>query len=252
VPVADGQPGQLYIGGAALASGYFGDDVRTASAFTEHGYATGDLARCNENGDYEFLGRRDRQLKIRGYRIEPAEVESALLSASGVTAALVAAEAPGVDEPLELVAYVVSTAEAAELTRHLSQLLPLGHLPGRIHRVERIPTNANGKADLAALRELVRDAPVAGVVNGPRTATERLIAGIWCEVLGRDAIDIDAKFGELGGDSFKSLAVFGRLRRHFPTVTIAQLFAHPTVRELAAAIGDDEAPATEPATVVEL
>jgi pyochelin synthetase len=104
-------PGELFIGGAGLARGYFGDDARTAERFIRHPttgerlYRTGDIGRYLRDGTIEFLGREDRQVKIRGHRIELAEVERALVSHSAVGKAVVLIDG---DPPLQrrLVAFV--------------------------------------------------------------------------------------------------------------------------------------------------
>jgi amino acid adenylation domain-containing protein len=108
--------GELCIGGAGLALGYWGDPVRTAERFVPdpagHGrlYRTGDLGRYLPGGGLEILGREDRQVKIRGHRIELGEIESALTALPEVRAAVAAA----VGEPRgerRLVAWVVPARE---------------------------------------------------------------------------------------------------------------------------------------------
>ncbi|MFD0709601.1 phosphopantetheine-binding protein [Photorhabdus akhurstii] len=80
---------------------------------------------------------------------------------------------------------------------------------------------------------------ISSDVTVPRNDIEKLILDIWREVLKRDDIDIQAKFLESGGDSFKSLVVFGRLRRHFPNLTVAQLFKYPSIESLAKELGGE-------------
>ncbi|MFF0967056.1 amino acid adenylation domain-containing protein [Streptomyces sp. NPDC003703] len=88
-------PGELYIGGAGVALGYFGDESRTAERFLtdpatgERLYRTGDLGRYLPDGTIEFLGRQDAQVKIRGYRVELAEVEAAVQAHPRVAAGAV-------------------------------------------------------------------------------------------------------------------------------------------------------------------
>ncbi|WP_053663986.1 non-ribosomal peptide synthetase [Streptomyces sp. NRRL F-7442] len=88
-------PGELYIGGAGVALGYFGDEERTAQRFLTDPvtggrlYRTGDLGRYLPDGTVEFLGREDAQIKIRGYRVELAEVEAAVQAHPAVAAGAV-------------------------------------------------------------------------------------------------------------------------------------------------------------------
>lgn len=93
-PCPDWTVGNLYIGGASLALGYFGDPQRTSERFIIHPetkerlYNTGDLGRYRPDGIIEFLGREDTQVKIRGYRIEMGEIENVLQSHSAVSSAV--------------------------------------------------------------------------------------------------------------------------------------------------------------------
>ncbi|MFI9407262.1 amino acid adenylation domain-containing protein [Nocardia sp. NPDC052316] len=261
-PVPDGAPGTLYLGGECVALGYLGDTVRTEAKFVrldaseDRFYCTDDLVIRAPDGSLDYLGRADRQIKIRGNRVEPGEVEAALLVSPGVRQAVVTGERAHQDQPLELVAYVVGTAEPAELTRWLRERLPSALVPSRIVPVPHIPVTPNGKADFAALRALADSEPAPSrATDPPRTPTEELVAGIWREVLGRSAIGRDERFMEIGGDSFKALTVFARLRRHYPALVIAQIYAHASIAELASALDGPVAPAPIPGrsvTVVEL
>ncbi len=86
----DWVPGELWIGGAGVATGYRGDPERTGDRFVSYDggrwYRTGDLGRYRPGGLLEFLGRRDHQLKIRGHRTELGEVDAALLAQPGAAA----------------------------------------------------------------------------------------------------------------------------------------------------------------------
>ncbi|MFE2043090.1 non-ribosomal peptide synthetase [Streptomyces sp. NPDC059477] len=254
-PVPDGTPGILYIGGRCLAHGYRGDPELTERKFIrdadgERFYRTDDLMVRDSEGVYEYLGRADRQLKVRGNRVEPGEIESALLALPGVRQALVIGEEPAPDAPTELVAYVVSTSPlgSEEISRHLRERLAPALVPSRVSIVPAIPVTVNGKADLAALRasaarSAAPDRPAGAL---PRTDAERFVAALWSSVLGRSQVGRDERFMEIGGDSFKALRVFAGLRRTYPAMTIHQIFQHPTVAALAAALDGGDDRGTEP------
>jgi acyl-CoA synthetase (AMP-forming)/AMP-acid ligase II/acyl carrier protein len=109
--------GEIFIGGAGVALGYWGDPERTAERFLTHPatgerlYRTGDIGRFLPGGDIEFLGRRDGQVKLNGYRIELGEIEAALLRQPGVGEAVVGLSQNPATGRRHLVAHVVA-AEA--------------------------------------------------------------------------------------------------------------------------------------------
>ncbi|MFW8695126.1 AMP-binding protein, partial [Mesorhizobium japonicum] len=129
-PVPSGQTGEIYIGGAGVASGYFNRPTLTARHFlpdpfrAEPGatlYRTGDLGRYRKDGALECLGRKDEQLKIRGFRVEPGEIAATLARHAVVRDAVVVAQE---DHPggLQLVAYYTartSGVSAAPLREYL-------------------------------------------------------------------------------------------------------------------------------------
>lgn len=256
-PTADGTPGVLYLGGECLARGYRGDPEKTAAKFVtvdgERLYRTDDLVVRASDGCFDFLGRVDAQLKIRGNRVEPGEVETALLTVPGVRLATVTGERAAPDAQLEIAAYVVGTASRAEIVAWLANRLPAALIPSRVHLVPQIPMNMNGKADLAALRaSATARTSLMDTPDEPVGEIESMVAEIWREVLGTEHIGRHERFVEVGGTSFKALAVYGRLRRRFPGFAIAQLYAHPTIAELAVELGGPAGQPSAEMQVVEL
>jgi amino acid adenylation domain-containing protein len=161
-PAPHGVPGELHIGGVALAHGYANDPERTREAFVPSPwgrlYRTGDYGRVLDDGAIEFLGRIDTQVKIRGQRIELGEIESALLAHPSVRAAAAAARTFG-PKDVRLVAFVEADEDdslATKLRRHVAERLPRAMHPARYVVVEELPCTASGKVDRRRLDELYR------------------------------------------------------------------------------------------------
>ncbi|TDC38948.1 amino acid adenylation domain-containing protein [Micromonospora sp. 15K316] len=250
-----GVAGELHIGGVGLARGYHRRPALTAERFVpdpfsgEPGarlYRTGDLARWRlapaaggaaaSGGVIEFLGRIDHQVKLRGLRIELGEIESALRERPGVTeaAVIVREDTPG---DKRLTAYLVGAAEHAEVKAALKETLPEYMVPAAFVTLDALPLSPNGKLDRKALPAPVvtREASVALVE--PRDDTERLLAGIWSEVLGVPTLGIDDDFFDLGGHSMLATQVVAKIRKAEHggrPVGVMDLFQQRTIRELAA------------------
>ena len=164
-PLAEGQPGELAIGGVQLALGYLDAPELTAQRFPQLGntrwYRTGDLAVCDAQGVFHCLGRIDNQVKIMGYRVELEEIEAHLRAASGVE--LVAAVAWPVADGIAKgsVGFIGASAgqsvdQAAIITR-MKHSLPAYMVPNRIVALEAMPLNTSGKVDRRALLARLQD-----------------------------------------------------------------------------------------------
>jgi acyl carrier protein len=220
-----GIPGELWIGGAGVTTGYVGRPELTAERFTtfrsERVYRTGDRVRRLADGTIEFLGRTDDQVKVRGYRVEPGEVAQALRALPGV------AEAVVVPRDDALVSYVVGkqagyavshTDRPTEDGLHaaLAAQLPEYMVPGAFVLLDALPLTPNGKLDRSRLpAPSGADGSDATAHVAPRTETETKLAAIWSEVLKRDEVSVTAGFLELGGHSLLAIRVLGRISKTF-------------------------------------
>ncbi len=252
-PVPIGVPGELHIGGAGLANGYYQRPDLTAQKFIPHPFAetsqrlykTGDIARYLPNGDIEYLGRIDHQVKIRGFRVELAEVESILSRHPEIEAALavVREDQPG---DKRLVAYVVpadkSNLSISSLRQFLKEKLPNYMVPSAFVMLDCLPVSANGKIDRRALPipDSIRPELEATFVAA-QNAVEAALAQIWSEVLGVKQVGIYDNFFELGGDSILSIQVVGKANQQGLQVTPKQLFQSQTIAELATVVGTTQA-----------
>ncbi|MGI5523378.1 amino acid adenylation domain-containing protein [Micromonospora sp. CA-259024] len=245
-PVPPGVVGELYLGGLGVAPGYHDRPELTADRFVPDPYApepdarmyrTGDSARYHLGGDVDFLGRLDDQVKVNGYRVELGEVEAALGALPNVVACAVAVH-PLPSGVAQLVGYVVprpgEPVDEVSIRDALATTLPVHMVPARLVSLPALPLTPNGKLDR---RRLPAPATATTDTSGTaaRTPLERQIAAVWSEVLGIDDISIDDSFFALGGDSFAALRV---IRRIEPAPALLDLYQHPTVRRLAAALDD--------------
>jgi amino acid adenylation domain-containing protein len=247
-PVPVGVPGELYIGGAGLARGYFGDSDLTvirfvADLFVEKPdarmFKTGDRVRWRADGALEMIGRIDRQVKISGYRIEPCEIETALLSHPLVKDAIVTVRDDSNITP-RLVAYTVPSQDGIALSkeslqRHLEGLLPRHMVPADIVLLSAFPRTGSGKVDLKALPLLnSKRVNTNCSVAGPRSRLEAFLAEVWSDLLNGENIDINDNFFDLGGNSLQALMLMGRIRDKLgERVATSTVFDSPTIIGLA-------------------
>ncbi|MFM8322963.1 MAG: amino acid adenylation domain-containing protein [Chloroflexota bacterium] len=239
-PAPDGQPGELYVGGAGVGGGYLNRPELTAEKFIANPfgsgrlYRTGDLVRRMSSGGLEFVGRVDQQVKLRGIRIEPGEIETALAQHPQVRLAAVVGVPPG-PTPDYLAGYVVrsrgAATSAAELRAWLGERLPNFMLPAAIVFIETLPLTPNGKLDRAALPEPDFAAPAAN--QAALSDTQARLAEIWQEVLGLPAVGLDDDFFLLGGHSLLATRVIARVQQRFNLdLPLRALFEAPTLAGL--------------------
>ncbi len=252
--------GELYIAGECLADGYIGRDDLTAAAFVpdpfapgEKMYKTGDVVRLRPDGNWDFLGRNDRQIKLNGHRIEIEGIAAQILR-SGLAreSAVVAVEKDGAVHSLR--AFLVPTEgyAAEKLDAYLAANLPDYMLPSETICLEAFPRTDNGKTNLRALmaidpaeyRQMQKPAAKAQTVNP--------LHAIWCEVLKTDAVDDSVSFFKQGGSSLTALMALNRYYQHGYTMSMNDFYRHPTLREQSALLGTGQSAAEAPAPVAAL
>ncbi len=239
-----GVPGELYLGGAQLASWYEGRADLTAERFVagpwsgegRRMYRTGDLVRHRKNGVLEYLGRNDSQIKLRGQRIELGEIEAALGRDRRVRAcAVIVHEWRSAPESASLVAYIVpaegATFDGSAVLADLKGVLPGYMVPTVLEVLDSIPLNANGKIDRRTLPE---PTPVLREYRSPQGHVEQQVAEVIEEILGIENVGRADNFFEIGGNSLVATRVTHKLTGVFSReVPIRALFEAPTVAELA-------------------
>lgn len=245
-PMPVGISGELHIGGAGVARGYWHRPELTAERFVTDPFGdgpgrrlfkTGDRGRWRADGQIEFLGREDQQVKIRGFRIELAEIEIVLAGHPDVAGCSVLTQnLEGGDRTLT--AFVVGREKAGisvgSLRQWLGEQLPDFMIPSRFFVLPALPLTPNGKVDRTALGKLdgLELAPGA-TYTAPRNELERALVEIWQRLLRREHVGIHDNFFSLGGHSLLAARLTTEidklLRCNLP---ISALFQSPTVESL--------------------
>jgi len=244
-----GVPGELYIGGAGLALGYWQRPELTTERFVldpfgagpdERLYRTGDLARWRSDGSLEHLGRLDYQVKLRGFRIELGEIEACLAANAAVSEAVVVASEEDAGQK-RLVAYVASSSPPDDLEEQLRRqtraALPDYMVPAQIVLLKTLPRTPNGKIDRRSLPAPAASEGRLREMVAPQTPTEELVLAEFHSVLGRADVGVLESFFDLGGHSLMAARLMARLRTVSGVdLPLRELFSRPTAAGLAQAI----------------
>lgn len=251
-PVADGDVGELIIGGVGLAR--YLDPAKDAEKYApfpsigwDRAYRSGDLVQFERAG-LVFQGRADDQVKVGGRRIELGEIEAAVQALPGVTGAAVAVRRTEAGNQV-LVGYVAVSDRAAfdqgAARARLGEELPAAIVP-LLAVVDELPTRTSGKVDKAALPWPLEAEPV---VDDDVDSTTQWLAAQWLAVLGVPASGADASFFDLGGGSLSAAQLVTRIRERDPEFTVADIYDYPRLGAMAAELdvrvrarsGDDAA-----------
>ncbi|WP_280701547.1 Pls/PosA family non-ribosomal peptide synthetase [Kitasatospora sp. GP82] len=242
-PVAWNETGELLIGGVGTAR--YLDRAKDAEKFvtspylhSPRVYRSGDLVRADPEG-LVFVGRADEQVKLAGRRIELGEVDAALQALPGVRAAAAAVRNTPAGGQV-LVGYLVPSAGAgapfdtAAARTALLDRLPQSLVPV-LAVVDDLPTKTSGKVDRNALPWPLPGAEsgAASASGAALTGTAGWLAGKWQDLLGLPVAG-DSDFFSLGGTSIAAAKLVSVLRTRHPSVSVADVYANPTLLEQAA------------------
>ncbi|CAG5087395.1 Bacitracin synthetase 1 (BA1) [Thermobacillus xylanilyticus] len=264
-PVPPGVPGELFIGGDGVGSGYLNRDDLTRDKFVvlpvapgERLYRTGDLVRYLPTGDLDYIGRLDFQVKIRGFRIELGEIEARILQLPGVREAAVVARRDQSGSLYLAAFYSGETPDAPlpdDIRRMLADMLPEYMVPARIVKLDQLPLNRNGKIDR---QSLPADTEAASPGEDGRLCPTTPPSGMDAEEIilskMREVLD-DPRFGRQdnffrhGGHSIKAIALVQALAKEGIFLKVNEVFRYPTAAELAvlpSVAGSRQAPSNEP------
>lgn len=242
-----GQAGELCISGVQLCRGYLHREIFNQERFFVHDgeryYRTRDRVKSLPSGNFEFVGRVDRQMKLRGLLIEPEEVEAALTSHPDIARACVLKGKLPRGRDI-LLAYLTSktgkTPGSPLLRKYLASYLPAWMLPQRFIYLDAIPETTSGKPDMKALADMY--AATKSRTSGKVSATniEATIAQALCNILGYQEIGASENFFDLGLDSLGTIELTAALNNAALDMAPEALFKYPSVQRLAEFLKPDK------------
>lgn len=246
-----GVVGELYISGVLVGKGYLNRDELTREKFVPNlyydfatMYKTGDLAMWLPDGNIEYLGRTDFQIKIRGLRVELGDIENAILRFDNVKQCIVTVFENNGEK--NLCAYYTSDGEIDELLlkESISKELPAYMVPEYYMRLEKIPTNANGKADRKAF-------PIPNIVKketvyvAPKNELEEKIQKCIEEVLKIEKLSCDEDLFSCGLTSIGVISIITKLSMLGYELKVRDFYECHTVNEIAEFIQNAKIDMTE-------
>ncbi|MDO4927828.1 MAG: amino acid adenylation domain-containing protein [Corynebacterium sp.] len=249
-PVPMGVVGEMYVGGAGVAAGYYGRPELTRQRFVPDPfmpgsgklmYKTGDLARWGTDGILYFEGRSDRQIQLRGFRIELGELEAAAQQNPHVQWAF--AKVVTVHNSQKLVLYLVVKEQEVQdpmyWRQEIARTLPAQMAPNHVRLLEEIPLTVNGKLDEAALPP-IEFGQHNSVAKVPASPIQAEICRAFAQTLGYEHVAPQDSFFDLGGHSLLAVQAALILKETVdPSITVGAIMTHPTAELLASSISGD-------------
>ncbi len=234
-----GVPGELYVGGDGVSKGYLKNEENTSKKFIKNIfgqgilYKTGDLAKWNDDGSIEFIGRIDNQVKIRGFRVELNEINVAIKKVNKIKDCVTLVKEQDGEKFLCTYFSSIKKIESSWIKDYLKDFLPYYAIPKVFIRLDKLPLNVNGKIDVKAL-------PVLDMISNsnnnnyyePQTELQKKLVKIWEKVLKVKNIGIKDNFFDLGGDSLLAMSLNVELKKLTNNIEYQDIFRYPTIEEL--------------------
>ncbi|MBE5782599.1 MAG: amino acid adenylation domain-containing protein [Clostridiales bacterium] len=212
----DGQEGEICVSGQ-IASGYLNLPELTAERFIPNPFSQGeddqilfrtnDIGRINENGQLEYVQRKDWMVKVRGYRVEPGEIEAAIVRSTPAEQAVVKGFTNALGETSLFGVYTAQSPLSPEaIVSAIGAFLPSYMIPAFLEQVDRLPLNPNGKVD----RKNILPPDIAkfkAPYQAPENEREQAICEAFRQVIGLEQVGILDDFNLIGGDSISAAKV---------------------------------------------
>lgn len=236
--------GEIYIHSPFIAAGYYNDKKLTKERFIPNLFSlkkndiilkTGDFVRILENGDLEYLGRKDEQLSIRGVKVFSHDVDSYILQYSGIKECITIVKETDREGLFMAVFYTGrKKINISRLRNHLKKWLPEYAIPKYFIFLESLPLLPSRKIDRKKLLKISLKDRISENFQNPQTDLEKNIQSIWQEVLKIKRIGVKENFFNIGGDSLNVMKVYYRITSLYPKmIKSSEIFLNPTISKLA-------------------
>jgi amino acid adenylation domain-containing protein/thioester reductase-like protein len=201
--------GELIIESEACADGYYGIDSSSFSIENNKRiYRTGDFAEFKD-GNYYFLGRKDRQVKIKGFRVELEEVESILKKESQIDSLAV------VFKENKLACF-----SPVAFSKDIFQSVPYYMVPDVFIQIPHFKLTTNGKIDYHDLAEILKQKKCDTLLE------------VFTEVFDQ-VISPDDTWGSLGGDSLRLVSLIIHLEQAGLEFSVEDILSNTPIKQLA-------------------
>ena len=262
--VPEGMIGKLQVKGASVTQGYYQNPEQNQAVFTPDGwFSTGDLGYL-ENGHLFLTGRDKDVILINGVNYSAYEIEAVVEEVEGVeisfTAACAIQRETNSSSSDQLAIFFCAVEANVETNPDVLKSLikkirgvvvqTIGINPDYLLPVSKdaIPKTAIGKIQRQQLKQQFEAGEFDTLVQTvqsmarhcsqetalPQTEVERVIANVWQDILGLEAIGLQENFFELGGHSLLLLTLQSQLQQHLrKELSIAEMFRYPTIEALA-------------------
>ncbi|WP_226067695.1 amino acid adenylation domain-containing protein [Dickeya zeae] len=244
-----GASGEIYVGGAGVATQYLNKPELSLERFSEdlfsagRMYRSGDRGSLCENGELIYEGRLDSQIKLRGFRIELGEIRQTLLGIDGVTSVAVVLYSPQErsSASARLDCYLVlNNITVSDVKQHAAKLLPEYMLPNTYTIVDALPMTTNGKLDVPALpypdlsAKHVKDSGSAFISHQygqEETDIATQLQTIWSEIFGIE-VGLTDNFFDLGGNSLLAVRIVTKARQlKINSLSVRDIYIHQCIDE---------------------
>lgn len=241
--VPQGVSGELYISGDGVGNGYLNNTMLTNESFIKNPfipntlmYKTGDSGKILPNGEICYLERIDNQVKVRGLRIELEEIENKILNFPSMQKVKVVKQ--NIQNREFISAYFIANTriKVSELRSYLSKYLPSYMIPSYFTALDDFPYTPNGKIDKKALPLPKAVSHQETNLEKPTTKTQKKLVELWENILHISPIGIKDNFFDLGGDSILAMMLHIELLKLTNTITYADIFSNPCLKDLASLI----------------